>query len=156
RLDRVYSELGGPAPLRGRIDRNTFERCCNEFSWRKVEPALCRFQKDRDIAKKHRPWVAFALSQYHFEAKERQQNSVRLTPGEVKSLIMNDTRRSARELTSGLAGLQIFSQGLGDPTAPLKNPPLRYLDHLISQAAAGAPASEVNKDPEIHAVGFLR
>jgi len=146
-LDRVYSELGGPAPLRGRIDRNTFERFCNEFSWRKVEPTLCRFQKDRDIAKRHWPWVAFALGQYRFERKERQQNSVRLDPGEVISL-MNDIRRSAKELTSGLARLQSYSQGLGDPTAPLEKPHLRYLDQLISQAAAGDPASEVNKDPK--------
>ena len=146
-LDRVYSELGGPAPLRGRIDRNTFERFCNEFSWRKVEPTLCRFQKDRDIAKRHWPWVAFALGQYRFERKERQQNSVRLDPGEVISL-MNDIRRSAKELTSGLARLQSYSQGLRDPTAPLEKPHLRYLDQLISQAAAGDPASEVNKDPK--------
>ena len=147
-LDRLYSEMGGPAPLRGRIDRNTFERCCNEFSWRKVEPTLCRFQKDRDIAKRHWPWVAVALRQYHFEVKERQQNSVRLTPGEVISLLMNDIRRPAKELASGLARLQSYAQDLGDPTAPLEKPHLRYLDQLISQATAGDPAAEVNEDPK--------
>jgi hypothetical protein len=146
-LDRVYLELGGPAPLRGRIDRNTFARCCNEFSWRKVEPTLRRFQKDRGIAKRHWPWVAFALGQYRFQRKERQQNSVRLDPGEVTSLI-NDIRRSAKELASSLARLQSYSQGLGDPTAPFEKPHLRYLDQLISQAAAGDPAAEVNKDPK--------
>jgi hypothetical protein len=140
--------MGGPAPLRGRIDRNTFERCCNEFSWRKVEPTLCRFQKDRDIAKRHWPWVAVALRQYHFEVKERQQNSVRLTPGEVISLLMNDIRRPAKELASGLARLQSYAQDLGDPTAPLEKPHLRYLDQLISQATAGDPAAEVNEDPK--------
>jgi hypothetical protein len=146
-LDRVYLELGGPAPLRGRVDRNTFARCCNEFSWRKVEPTLRRFQKDREIAKRHWPWVAFALSQYRFERKERQQNSVRLNPGEVISL-MNDIRRLAKELASSLARLQSYSQGLGDSTAPLEKPHLRYLDQLISQATAGDPAAEVNKDPK--------
>src|SRR5262249_53621856 len=146
-LDRVYLELGGPAPLRGRIDRNTFARCCNEFSWRKVEPTLRRFQKDRGIAKRHWPWVAFALGQYRFERKERQQNSVQLEPGEVTSLI-NDIRRSAKELASSLARLQSYSQRLGDPTAPFEKPHLRYLDQLISQAAAGDPAAEVNKDPK--------
>jgi hypothetical protein len=146
-LDRVYLELGGPAPLRGRIDRNTFARCCNEFSWRKVEPTLRRFQKDRVIAKRHWPWVAFALGQYRFERKERQQNSVRLEPGEVTSLI-NDIHRSAKELASSLARLQSYSQRLGDPTAPFEKPHLRYLDQLISQAAAGDLAAEVNKDPK--------
>src|SRR6516162_8422707 len=115
-LDRVYSELGGPAPLRGRIDRNTFERFCNEFSWRKVEPTLCRFQKDRDIAKRHWPWVAVALGQYRFERKERQQNGDRLGPEEIISLL-NNIGRSAKELVSGLARLQTYSQALGDPTA---------------------------------------
>jgi hypothetical protein len=144
-LDRVYLELGGPAPLRASIDRSTFERCCNEFSWRKVEPTLRLFQKDRDIAKRHWPWVAFALSRYHFELKERQQNSVRLTPDEVIGL-MNDIRRSAKELASGLARLQSYSEALGDPTASLEKPHLRYLDQLISQAAAGHLAAEVNQD----------
>jgi hypothetical protein len=146
-LDRLYSELGGPVPLRGSVDRKTFKMCCDEFSWREVEPTLRNFQKDRDIAKRHWPWVAFALGQYRFERKERQQNSVRLDPREVISL-MNDIRRSAKELTSGLAKLQSYSQGLGDPTAPLEKPHLRYLDQLISQATARAPAPEVNKDPK--------
>jgi hypothetical protein len=61
---------------------------------------------------------------------------------------MNDIRRSAKELTSGLARLQSYSQGLGDPTAPFEKPHLRYLDQLISQAAAGEVAAEVNKDPK--------
>jgi len=146
-LDRVYLELGGPAPLRGRVDRNTFARCCNEFAWGKVEPTLRRFQKDRNIAKRHWPWVAFSLSQYRFEQKERQQNGVRLDPKEVISLL-NDIRRSAKELVSGLVRFQTYSQALGDPTAPFEKPHLRYLDQLISQAAAGEVAAEVNKDPK--------
>jgi hypothetical protein len=146
-LDRVYLELGGPAPLRGRVDRNAFARCCNEFAWGKVDPTLRRFQKDRDIAKRHWPWVAFSLSQYRFERKERQQNGVRLDPKEVISLL-NDIRRSAKELVSGLARFQMYSQALGDPTAPFGKPHLRYLDQLISQAAAGDLAAEVNKDPK--------
>jgi hypothetical protein len=140
-------ELGGPAPLRVRVDRNTFARCCNEFAWGKVEPTLRRFQKDRDIAKRHWPWVAFSLSQYRFERKERQQNGVRLDPKDVVSLL-NDIRRSAKELGSSLATFQSYSQCLGDPTAPLEKRHLRYLDQLISQATAGAPAPEVNKDPK--------
>src|SRR5262249_56687658 len=104
-LDRVYLELGGPARLRGRIDRNTFARCCNEFAWGKVEPPLHRFQKDGDTAKRHWPWVAFALDQYRFERKERQQNGVRLGPEEIISLL-DDIRRSTKELVSGLARLQ--------------------------------------------------
>jgi hypothetical protein len=145
-LDRVYLELGGPALLRGSIDRNTFARCCNEFSWRKVEPTLRRFQKDRDIAKRHWPWVAFALDQYRFERNQLQRRGATLNPTEVVELL-NDIRSSAKELASGLAKLQKYSQALRDPTAPLEKPHLRYLDQLISQAAAGHLAAEVNEDP---------
>src|SRR5262249_77897 len=129
------------------IDRITFATCCNDFSWRKVEPTLRRFQKDRDTAKRHWPWVALALSQYHFELQERQQNSIRLTPGEGISLPMNEIRPPAKELASGLARLQGYAEPLGDPTAPLENPHLQFRDQFISQATAGEPAAEVNEDP---------
>jgi hypothetical protein len=59
---------------------------------------------------------------------------------------LNDIRRLAKELGSSLATFQSYSQGLGDPTAPLEKPHLRYLDQLISQAIAGEPGAEVNKD----------
>src|SRR5215831_331719 len=146
-LDRVYLELGGPAPLRGRVDRNTFARCCNEFSWRKVEPTLRRFQKDREIAKRHWPWVAFALSQYRFERNQLQRRGATLNPTEVVELL-NDIRRSAKKLASSLGRLQEYSYSVGDPAAPFRKPHLAYLDQFISQAAAGHIAAEVNKSGE--------
>jgi hypothetical protein len=145
-LDRVYLELGGPAPLRGRIDRITFARCCNDFSWCKVEPTLRRFQKDRDIAKRHWPWVAFALNQYRFERNQLQRRGATLNPTEVVELL-NDIRRSAKKLASSLGRLQEYSYSVGDPAAPFRRPHLGYLDQLISQATAGDPAAEVNEDP---------
>jgi hypothetical protein len=146
-LDRVYLELGGPAPLRGRVDRNTFARCCNEFSWRKVEPTLRRFQKDRDIAKRHWPWVAFALNQYRFERNQLQRRGATLNPTEVVELL-NDIRRSAKKLASSLGRLQEYSYSVRDPAAPFRKPHLAYLDQFISQAAAGHIAAEVNKSGE--------
>ena len=146
-LDRVYLELGGPAPLRRSIDRNTFARCCNEFSWRKVEPTLRRFQKDRDIAKRHWPWVAFALDQYRFERNQLQRRGATLNPTEVVELL-NDIRRSAKKLASSLGRLQEYSYSVGDPAAPFRKPHLAYLDQFISQAAAGHIAAEVNKSRE--------
>src|SRR5262245_7602572 len=62
--------------------------------------------------------------------------------------LLNDISRSAKDLRSGLTELQTYSQALGDPTAPLEKPHLRYVDQLISQAAAGEPAAEVKKDPK--------
>jgi hypothetical protein len=152
-LDRLYSELGGPAPLPPEIDRKAFETPCKEFTWFKVEPALRRFKKDRDIARRHWPWVSLALDRYRFERKQRQQHSVRLNPTEVISRL-NDIRRSAKELGSGLAWLQEYSESIGDRTAPLEKPHLRYLDQLISQAAAGQLSPEVNEDPT-HMLGVF-
>ena len=115
--------------------------------WRKVEPTLRRFQEDRDIARRHWPWVAFALSQYRFERKEQQRHSVELNPDEVIGLIA-DIGRSAKELKSGLLRLQDTSHRLGHSTARLRQPHLAYLDQFISQAAAGHLAAEVNQDGE--------
>src|SRR5262249_154243 len=122
-LDRVYLELGGPAPLCGNIDRNTLARCCNEFSWRKVEPPLPRFQKDRDIAKRHWPCVAFALNQYRFERNRLQRRGATPDPTEVIELL-NDIRRSAKKLASSLGRLQEYSYSVGDPAAPFRKPHL--------------------------------
>jgi hypothetical protein len=72
---------------------------------------------------------------------------------------LNDIRRSAKELASGLARLQEYSESIGDRTAPLEKPHLRYLDQLISQAAAGHLSSEVDEDPthllEVHSKKML-
>jgi hypothetical protein len=146
-LDRVYLELGGPAPLRGRVDRNTFARCSKEFSWRKVEPTLRRFQKDQNFAKRHWPWVAFALSQYRFERNQLQRRGATLNPSEVVELL-NDIRRSAKKLASSLGRLQEASYSVGDPAARSRKPHLAYLHQFISQAAAGHIAAEVNKSGE--------
>jgi len=83
-LDRVYSELGGPAPLRDDIDRKVFDSCCNEFFWSEVEPVMRRFQADRDLGRRHWPWVALVLSQYRLERNELQKPGAKLTPTEVK------------------------------------------------------------------------
>jgi hypothetical protein len=144
-LDRLYSELGGPAPLRGRVDRKTFKMCCDKFSWREVEPTLRNFQNDRDIAKRHWPWVAFALSQYRFERKELQRHGAELSPSEIAE-VLSEIRRSAKELANALGRLQKYSCSVADPAAPLRQPHLAYLDQFISQAAAGYLAAEVNQD----------
>jgi hypothetical protein len=144
-LDRLYLELGGPAPLRPDIDRKAFEIASKEFSWVEVEPSLRRFQKDRDVARRHWPWVAFALDTYRFERRERQREGAKLTPGEVKELL-NEIRRSARELVGSLGRLQEYANSLGDPVAPFRQPHLAYLDEFISQAAAGRISGEVNQD----------
>jgi hypothetical protein len=146
-LDRLYSELGGPAPLRDGIDRKAFAVACEELTWSQVAPALRDFQKEPDLAKRHWPWVALALSQYRLERNELQRHGAKLNPGEVVELL-NDIRRSAKELANGLARLQEYSYSVADPTAPGRQPHLAHLDEFISQAAAGHLASEVNQDPQ--------
>jgi hypothetical protein len=144
-LDRLYSELGGPAPLRDGIDRKAFALACEELTWSQVAPALRDFQKEPDLAKRHWPWLALALSQYRFERSELQRDGVKLSPGEVKELL-NDIRRSAKELVGALGRLQEYAHSFRDPTAPRRQPHLAYLDEFISQAVAGHIAGEVNQD----------
>jgi hypothetical protein len=144
-LDRLYSELGGPAPLRNDIDRKTFDSCCNEFFWSEVEPVTGRFQADRDIGRKHWPWVALALSQYRLERNELQKPGAKLTPVEIVELLA-DIHRSAKKLVNRLAQLQEYSNSLADPAAPSRQPHLAYLDEFISQAVAGHIAGEINQD----------
>jgi hypothetical protein len=146
-LDRLYSELGGPAPLRDGIDRKAFEISCREFTWSQVELALRRFKECGDAARRHWPWIALALSQYRLERNRLQRHGTKLHPGEVVELL-NDIRRSAKELANGLARLQEYSYSVADPTAPGRQPHLAYLDEFISQAAVGHLASEVNQDPQ--------
>src|SRR5262249_50995355 len=144
-LDRLYSELGGPAPLRDALDRKVFDSCCNAFFWSKVEPVTGRFQADRDIGRRHWPWVALALSQYRFERNELQKRGTKLTPAEVEELL-DDIHRSAKKLVNRLAQLQEYSNSLVDPAAPSRQPHLAYLDEFISQAAAGHIVAEVSED----------
>jgi hypothetical protein len=147
-LDRVYSELGGPAPLRD-ARRSAFSGPCQKFSWGLVQPILCKFQNDRDISRKHWPWAAFALDQYEFERQERGKYSrePELTPAEVVGLIQGISN-SARELADGLARLQEHANRTEDPLAKSRRAHLAYLDQFIAQAAAGQMATTVNDDPE--------
>jgi hypothetical protein len=145
-LDRVYSELGGPAPLRD-VHRSAFSGPCQEFSWKVVELVLCTFQKDRDTARKHWPWAAFALDQYQFERREKEKYSSELTPAEVVDLV-GGISNSARELADRLAQLQEHANRIEDPAAKFRRGHLAYLDQLIAQAAAGHMATTVNDDPE--------
>jgi hypothetical protein len=144
-LDRLYSELGGPAPLRDDIDRKVFDCCCNEFFWSKVEPVMRRFQADRDIGRRHWPWVALALSKYRLERNELQKPGAKLTPAKIVELL-DDIHRSAKKLVNRLAQLQEYSNSLADPAAPSRQPHLAYLDEFISQAVAGHIAGEINQD----------
>ena len=114
-----------------------------------MEPALCTFQNNRDTARKHWPWVAFALDQYQFERREKERYSgePELTPTEVVRLIQAISH-SARGLVDGLTRLQEHANRIDDPVAKFRRPHLVYLDQFISQAAAGHMATTVNDDPE--------
>jgi hypothetical protein len=152
-LDRLYSELGGPAPLRDGIDK-VFDAPCNEFFWSKVESVTSPFQADRDIGKRHWPWVALALSQYRLDRNELQKPGAKLTPAELKELL-DDIHRSAKKLVNRLAKLQEYSNFFVDPAAPSRQPHLAYLDEFISQAAAGHIAAEISEDVQHIAQVFL-
>jgi hypothetical protein len=149
-LDRLYLELGGPAPHRESIDRRTFAMYCGQFGWAKVGPELCLLHVDRDNARRHWPLAAFALGQYQYERGEHRRHRNQPNPEEVIDLL-NDISRSAKELARDLGRLGEYSNYVSDATAPLRIPHLAYLDQFISQAAAGEVAAEVNQNAPHHA-----
>jgi hypothetical protein len=146
-LDRLYNDGGGPAPIRATVDRTEFERCCREFPWSVIAPALIKYQCDATLAKRHWPWAAFAIAQFQFEQREAAGQMDEPTPKEVLELL-GEIRDAAKRLSGGLARLQSTSLRVVDPADRMRRGHLQYLDQFISQAAAGLIDQEVREDGE--------
>jgi hypothetical protein len=114
------------------------------YPTQRVLPVLIQYQPDETLARKHWPWVAFAIGQYDYETKERAKYSDEPTPKGVGDLL-SQIKKSARDLNAGLRRLEVLSDRLRDPTAPHRRGHLGWVNAVLSQAAAGFPSSDVNE-----------
>jgi hypothetical protein len=146
---RLCDELGGPAEgIEPKVSPSTFEMCCDEYGLARIIPVLLRFTEDKERARRHWPYAAFAINQYVFEIGERSSyRDDEPKPGEIEDLLRNISQ-SASDLVAGLCRLEKLAERLKDPTAPYRRGHLGWLDAFISQATAGVLSDEVNESPE--------
>jgi hypothetical protein len=142
----LCDELGGPADIGVPIKspRAALAPYCREYSSNGVLPVLLKFKKDTSSARRHWPWAAFAISHYVFEQKERRTYTDEPGPKEVEALL-SQIAQAAGKLSSGLHRLEDLSNRLGDPATPLRRAHIGWLHALVSQAAAGFLADDVNE-----------
>ena len=143
-LDRVYSELGGPAPLRD-VHRSAFSGPCQKFPWKSSSWRFVHSRKTVTQLGSTGPGLRSLLTNINLSGARNIR--VSLTPAEVVELV-GGISNSARELADRLAQLQEHANRIKDPAAKLRRAHLAYLDQLIAQAAAGNTAATVNDDPE--------
>ena len=141
-FDKLCAEHGGPADLGITVEKNIFRGCCGEFPLGRVLPILLQFATDETTARRHWPWAAFAIDQYHFEIKERAKYKDELKPKEIHGVI-KEIQRDAHDLRSALTRLQTLAFRLHEHSAPLLRPHLSWLDEFISQAVGGRISNEV-------------
>jgi hypothetical protein len=139
-------ELGGPADLGVPHLKRHLPRCCKKYPLSRVGPILAGFAKD-DIAVRHWPWAACAISLYATERQERTKYTAELSPKEVLGLI-KDMGKAAQQLHSKLLQLHGLAHRKSDPTAPSHRGHLSWLDAVISQAAAGRISEEIDESGE--------
>jgi hypothetical protein len=146
--DRLCEELGGPADIGvAGISDKALASYCRAYPSHCVLPVLSQYQRKEKIALRHWPWAAFAISLYDHETKKLKTYSDEPTPKKVEELL-SKIEKSAKDLNAGLRGLEILSDRLRDPIAPHRRGHLGWLDAVISQAAAGFPAPDVNESAE--------
>ena len=107
-------------------------------------PLLLRFQKDQSVARRHWPWVAFAISQYAFERSELAKYTDEPTPKEVIDMLKH-TNKAAHDLGSGLSRLKALSYRLANPATTCRRAHLAWLNAFISQAIGGRISNEVKE-----------
>ena len=146
-FDRLYEELGGPADIGVDISKRALATYCSEYPLKVIVPILLPYQKDEHLVRRHWPWVAFAISQYLYEKKEREKYTDEPTPEKTIELL-EQIRRTTQELHSGLVRIEILSDRLTDPSAPHRRHHFAWLNAFLSQAVAGRISTEVNEDTE--------
>ncbi len=143
--DKLCENLGGPADLGYQVKRSVFRRCCAEFPLSQVLPILLRFSSNEDLARRHWPWAAFAISQYKFETGERTKYGDDPSPTQIRDLL-GSIERTAQNLRSALTTFQALAERLPDPGSPLRRAHLSWLNAFIAQAVDGHLSDEVNED----------
>jgi hypothetical protein len=147
-LDKLYED-GGPAKLASEPpDKRKFKPACDEYPLQRIAPLLRPFCKEEAI-RPHWPWIAFALSTYIFEIKERNKYSDERTPKQWEELLQG-TAKAAYEPATNLEEIQAAAHRLADPSAPLRRAHIAWFDDLFAKAAAGrADSVEAVEDSQI-------
>jgi hypothetical protein len=162
-FDKLCAKFGGPADLGIPVDRslmNYFRQCCGEFRPYQVLPVLLRFAEGQDeaMANRHYPWVAFAISQYHFATREFREYRDEPRPNEILELF-GQIDNAAQELTAAIVKIQQLSYRLSDPTAPWRRSHLAWFNALFAQAIAGHPSSDPSNNDiadDLQMLAFLK
>jgi hypothetical protein len=147
-LDRLYQELGGPVEIDGKSPKkNVFQSDCDRFPFKNcLGTAICEFVPNESTARRHWPWVAFAIGQYLYEIKERARYTDEPTPKEILDLVKS-IRKSSTDLNSSLQRVSNLADRLHDHSAPWRRYHLSWLDNLFSMAIArGLTDDAINND----------
>ena len=132
-LDRVYDELGGPAPIHEPMpDRRSFERYCSEFSLHAITPILEAWNEDFVAIRQHWPWVAFAAGQYRFEQVEWKKYDDELKPDEICTLLER-LDKTLGKVMQDLSDLEKLSSRLRDWKAPNRRGHIGWIFELLIQ-----------------------
>jgi hypothetical protein len=144
--ERLCEDFGGPADIGVEIGHENvgLGPYCTEYPSSRVLPVLLQFQPDDLLARKHWPWAAFVISHYHYDTNEWAKYSDEPSPKEIGDL-WSTIYRSGRDLHSALCRLRVLSDRQGDPSALSRRGHLRWLDAVISQAAAGLSLDDVSE-----------
>jgi hypothetical protein len=144
-LDRLYKELGEPAPIAS-LDRKTLKRACHNFGFSRVEPTCRPYAQDNNEARRHWPWIALAASQYRLELEEKRTYTDEPKPSEILSLL-DDVETAARRLVDLLCRMQQFAYRLEDAGNPNRRAHLSWIHEFLLQNLESA-RPEIDRDPE--------
>jgi hypothetical protein len=144
-LDRLYQELGGPAPLSVTIDPHAFRRPCEVFCFERVWPAFNYWVTDESVGRRYWPWIAFVASQYRFERREKEKYVDEPKPSEFANLLKK-IGRSSEALVHDLGKLRELASRLDDSEAPLRRAHMEWAQEYLSQSLLAGP-QEVNEHP---------
>jgi hypothetical protein len=145
-LDRLYNELGGPAPIVEGVKRKILQQVSRDFPFSRVEPICRPYAKDNNEARRHWPWIAFAASQYRFAREEKRTYTDEPKPSEILSRL-NDVETTARRLVDLLCQMQQFAYRLEDAGNPHRRAHLSWIHEFLLQNLESARL-EIDRDPE--------
>ena len=135
---RLYTELGGPVPVRGMLHWQSFRAVCNEFPFERVVPVICKWSEFEEQQLRHWPWIAFAADQYGVE-RTRRHLGLRKEP---KPKEVEDTLRGvchdAKSLADRLAALRAWGNSPPSPSAPRRHEHIRQLYQFLMVYGVGA------------------
>jgi hypothetical protein len=145
-LDRLYKEVGGPAPIVEGVGPKILQRVCRDFPFSCIEPICRPYAKDNIEVRRHWPWIAFAASKYRFERGEKRTYTDEPKPSEILSLL-DDVETAARRLVDLLCRMQQLAYRLEDAGNPHRRAHLSWIHEFLLQNLESA-RPEIGRDPE--------